>query len=90
MADIQTRFVTKYALTTGIIKAEGEISKSYFYFPLSVSFGARAQAGPNDHFETIEDARARAVELRDRKIASLEKQRGKLQRLTFETVVEEK
>jgi hypothetical protein len=80
-------FVTKYALTDGIIECEGEICsdvsekmiavKNKHHFPDKTHYHK-----PYWHV-TRSGAAAHAEELRVKKIASLRKQIAKLEKLTF-------
>lgn len=74
-------FITKYALTRGIIQSEGEIKKYGISTVVSV--------GPHlfhkgEFFIKKEDAIKRCNELRDKEIKNLEKKIEKLKNLTFE------
>ena len=79
-------YVTKYALTKGILRYEGEISSL-----LSSMFVAdQAKHGPGVYFHgqdwhhTRESAVTQATEMRRNKVLSLKKQITKLESLTFE------
>lgn len=76
-----TYYITKYALTAGIYTREGEAEGKH----LSLNAGrSDAEFYHNSEFhETKEEAIARAEEMRDRKIASLEKQLDKLRSMDF-------
>lgn len=79
MEEEVTMYVTKYALSTGILVKKGVISKEgYFSVKGDYSFYT-----PNEFFHTqrvaIKDAKAR----QKKKIKSLEKQLLKLRSLTF-------
>lgn len=76
------RWVTKYALTTGVVKVEGKFGsdKKYFY---SDQGWAMIQYGPKDHHDTREQAVARAEEMRQAKIKSLQKQLDRINKLEF-------
>lgn len=80
-----TAWVTKYALTTGIERVEGEvnhgISSSMF------SYGPMSGAHGNDWHRTPEAALARAEEMRTAKIASLKKSVAKIEKLKFSALV---
>lgn len=78
-------YITKYALTTGIIKAEGRISDDMVvYTPKGGGFRQYAH-GKDFHF-TEEDARSRAEEMRIAKLKSLDRQAKKVSAMKFEIV----
>jgi len=60
-------YITKYALTKGILEMEGEICEGLC----------------NDWHRTIEAARSRAGAMRSKKIQSLKKQIAKLEGMRF-------
>lgn len=76
-------FITKYALTKGIIEVEGETTSS--------TTMVRYKSGkyPNQYihkpfwYENREEAVKHAEELRKRKIASVKSQITKLEKITF-------
>ena len=77
-------YITKYALTTGIYFAKGEVCHEIS----SKMFSDIRRCGSlnyhgNEWHRTKEDAIMRAEEMRDRKIKSLEKQIAKLKKMTF-------
>ena len=79
-------WVTKYALTSGIMEVGGTISKQYaglFHVPAK----ERGHFGQTFHgldWHTVKaDALDRAEEMRKAKIASLKKQIAKLEALEF-------
>ena len=78
-------WITKYALTKGIIEADGELTSSD-----SVSILSRDLSLPThwfykgDWFSDKESAIQKAEEMRQKKIASLKKQIEKLERVRFE------
>lgn len=77
----ETVWITKYALTKGILRAEGRVSR------ISTSiflFGPDSFFGEGDQWHrTREAAIARAEEMRKAKIASHEKSIEKLRKLSF-------
>ncbi len=82
-------YVTKYALTQGIIEVEGEVCDG---FPDMIeetektehAYFKRTFHGKNTEWhETKESAIKKAEEMRDKKIASLRKQIEKLERMKF-------
>lgn len=84
MSDKVTAWVTAYALTAGIIKAEGELfaEGSGFKYKPDGSYFDNYVHGKDFHM-TEEAAKTRAGEMRDKKLASIEKQRQKLLKLVF-------
>lgn len=81
--ELLTAYVTKYALTKGIIKTRGTVSESgYFYY-------GRWYWVRKDHWFTDENAaRAKAEKMRKAKLASLEKQISKLRDYEIKVVEE--
>ena len=79
-----TAYITKYALTTGIYSAHGEVCHeiSSTMFSERKNYGFLNYHG-NEWHRTKEDAIMRAEEMRNRKIKSLEKQIEKLREMTF-------
>lgn len=73
-----TAWVTKYALSSGIIVADGHIIDDMFFFGF-LSGGVWG----NDWHRTPEAAIARAEEMRNKKIESLKEQIAKLEKMTF-------
>jgi hypothetical protein len=75
-------FITKYALTKGVIKVEAMLVK-----PSMVAFSQphcrEEYCHGKDWHETREDAVAHAETMRLKKISSLDKQIARLQKLTF-------
>lgn len=70
-----TAYISKYALTTGIFKAEGE------HRPLAEMFVTKSPDGfssfykmGREAFWTLEEAQGEAEDMRTKKAASLEKQ----------------
>lgn len=83
-------YVTKYALTTGIIETEAE------YTATTTGGMVTSKAmGSFSHFHgegrewhrTLEGAVAKAKTMRDRKIASIKKKIAELEKRTFDSVV---
>lgn len=78
-------WITKYALTKGIIEADGELTSSD-----SVSILNRGLSLPTHWFykgdwhSNMQSAIMRAEEMRQKKIESLKKQIKKLERMRFE------
>lgn len=77
-------FITKYALTKGIIEKEAEIHSyrdgSQFAF-LKGEFSGYKMS--KDAFHDHENAIRKSEEMRQKKIASLKKQIAKLEKLSF-------
>ena len=73
-------YITKYALTRGILEADAELNPR---FPTMVSTNLGHFHGKDWH-ETKEAAIYRAEEMRTKKIASLKKQIEKLEALKFD------
>lgn len=78
-------WITKYALTKGILKADAEISPSggYAYFRLGRDHYGSV-VGPENWRDSEADAIARAESMRAKKIAALKNQIAKLEQLNFE------
>lgn len=77
-------YVTKYALTTGILTAEdGEVSEESPGMVSCKSLGTFANFHGKDWHKTPEAAIARAEEMRGKTITSLEKQIAKLRVMNF-------
>lgn len=81
-------FITRYALTRGIIEKETEITvyKSPIEEPIEC---ACVEEWPGytigkEAFYTLEEAVKKAEEMRNKKIASLRKQIEKLEKMEFE------
>ena len=78
------RYVTRYALTTGIVKAEGH----HFTTGSFVWGRPSTGVGKSEHFATLEEAEAHALVMRDKKIKALQKQIEKLKAVLLETAGE--
>lgn len=80
MGKVKTRaFVTKYALTKGIIEVDGyETDHESFYVG-----GWQGSFFKNEYYFTMDEAIKNAEERRTRKIKSLEMQIEKLEKMTF-------
>lgn len=72
-------WITKYALTAGIIEAEGDIAAPGMISYHDATGPARQFAHGKDWHTTERDAFNRAEEMRQKKIASLKKQIKKLE-----------
>jgi len=81
-------WITKYALTKGIIEIEGRISDNFpsmFCFKRGVGYYEETAHGEGkDWHRTKESALARAEEMRIAKLKSLDKQMKKIAALKFE------
>ena len=81
-------FITKYALTQGILEMDGEICEET---PSMVVVKAKGILYCNDYFHgeggqwhcTLEAAQRKAEEMSKKKIVALKKQIGKLEKLNF-------
>lgn len=76
------RYVTKWALTIGIMLCHGEITDTWA-FNFTSPAGATFLINSSDYFATRQEAVERAEYLRDRKIKALKRQIERLERLTF-------
>lgn len=80
-------YVTKYALSLGIIEVTPEMlieeHSGYLYFKYKQDSN-RTQIGPRDWFTDLSKAQARAEVMRTAKIKSLQKQIDKLRKKSFE------
>ena len=74
-----TAWITKYALSSGIQKVVGRTDGDGY-----LSYGEYGHASGNDWHGTEEAAVKRAEEMRLKKIASVKKQLGKLEKMRFE------
>lgn len=78
-----TGYITRYALTVGIIKREGEIADSgSFHYKDPEEWGI-SSIWHTDFRLTESEALARAEDMRKKKIASLKKQIAKLEAMIF-------
>lgn len=80
-------YITNYALTNGIMKVSGTIDSSSGE-GLSYKWHGHTQYiyGKNQWHSSINAAKARAEEMRKKKIASLKKQIEKLEKLEIKVV----
>lgn len=77
-------FITKYALTSGIKEIEAEETTiPGMIKDTGQRFTSMYHTEGKDWHRTIESAVKRAEDMRDRKIASLKKQLGKLENMEF-------
>lgn len=67
-------WITKYALTSGIIEINGEITDSGSVFDMGSSHPTYYHGEGKDWHRTKESAIAKAEEMRKKKIVSLKKQ----------------
>ena len=82
-------YVTRYALTRGILEYEGKVSEAYPNMAICESADGlnREEAfHGNDWHRTLDEARKRARTMRQNKINSLRVSIQKLSSLTFEGV----
>ena len=78
MVEMVKAYITKYALTNGIIEKDGIIVKDIYFEVKKYGFFSKG-----DYFFTKEEAVEKAEQMRLKKIASLKKQILKLEKLTF-------
>lgn len=78
--DTRTIYVTKYALSRGILRAEAEVREERQAATVRTDRGSFCFRG-NDWHLTLEGARARLRVLRDRKVSALRKQLLELEAL---------
>lgn len=78
-----TAWVTKYALTQGILKVDGKVDGEY---ALMLEFGEQDYAHSNNWHRTEKAALERAEEMRISKIASLKKSLAKMESLKIKVV----
>jgi hypothetical protein len=74
-----TAWLTRYALTQGILKVSGEVCHNISSGMLS--YGGGGYAHGNDWHRSVEAATARAEKMRADKLASLRKQIAAMERL---------
>jgi hypothetical protein len=77
-----TAWVTRYALTSGVRKVDGEVCHEIS--SKMVAYGKSEYAHNDDWHRTPEAALAKAEDMRTKKIASLRKQIQKLEKIKFE------
>lgn len=75
-----TAYITKKALTDGIVEKEGELLDNGKYFSVE-NYGFFSA---NDFYLDIESAKQKAEQMRIKKINSLRKQLEKLEKLSFQ------
>lgn len=85
-----TYYVTKYALTAGILKVNGEPSKdgSFISFKRGGNSWLAEYAHGKDFHSTLEAANLRVEEIRQKKIISAEKTLDKLRKMGIFKVVD--
>ena len=76
-------WISKYALSTGITKHEAKVERGYVYQGAPFMSYVGFRLGTEAH-ETVEGAIAAAEAMRIKKIASLKKHLGKLEKMSFE------
>lgn len=74
-----TVYITKYALTQGIKKVEGELRESGYF-----SYGTHFVVAPTDYRLTLDGAISKAEDMRRRKIAYMEEKLRQLGSMKFE------
>jgi len=74
----QVYYVTKYALTRGILKVKGEAEDGRLSYEDRGGHNGRSTAHSNEFFPTLEEARANAEERRRNRIRGLQRQIEKL------------
>ncbi|MCM1031592.1 MAG: hypothetical protein NC410_09170 [Oscillibacter sp.] len=80
----QIVYITKHALTCGIIEKEADASCSdRNYISTKEDIGFTCYKIGKDVFFTLEEAKVRAEKIRLKKIDSLKKQIKKLEKMTF-------
>lgn len=84
MEEIKKVWITKYALTKGIIETEGRISNSCPGLLDAKGITNYLHGEGNEWHRTKESAIAKAEEMRQKKIESLKSQIEKLEKLRFE------
>jgi hypothetical protein len=78
-------YITRYALSKGISHEECKVSQSdKGYAILSGAWSSQFFKIGKEAFELFDDARKRAIEMRDKKIKSLKKKIDRLEKLSFE------
>ena len=75
-------YVTRYALTKGIIEIDAEYVKGSYWGKLSKEHFADLYR-PSEAFEGFSDAQKAAESMRKKKIASIKKQLAKLEKMEF-------
>ncbi len=76
-------WITEYALTTGIIEAEGKVDGKFARVIIDGPWTSEASIMVPDWHQTEAEAIARADRMRIKKIASLRAQIAKLEAMTF-------
>lgn len=77
-------WITKYALTSGVIETEGTVSISFPDMLDAKGFANYLHGEGKEWHKTKESAIKRAEEMRQKKIESLKKQIKKLELMRFE------
>ena len=76
-------YVTKYALTVGIERLEGEVEGGMFMV-IRNGFMNHYHGEGREWHRTLDSALAQAEKLRERKLVALRKQQEKLEKMVFE------
>ncbi len=77
-------WITKYALTKGILEEEGEVSKNNADYLMVKDYCQDFYEEGNEWHKTRESAIKKSEEMRLKKIESLKKQIEKLEKMKFE------
>jgi len=80
---MKTVYITKHALSLGIKTIQGDVWSNGMIRDRSSQWGVYYHGKGNQWHETMEGAKAKAEDMRKKKIASLEKQIAKLKALEF-------
>ena len=80
---MKTYYVTKYALTKGIIEVSGEVNnqkylRAKWHYEWPYGLNGVAYFHPRDWHESLDDAQERADEMLEKKLASLDRQIRKM------------
>lgn len=84
--ELKTYYVTKYALTQGILKVQGRISSVADTMMCFRWNGWETAVHGNDWHETLDAAQKHAESMRLKKLASVKKQLAKLEQLSVKVV----
>jgi hypothetical protein len=76
-------YITKYALSEGILHKECTVVANPIGYVRTAELWSQFFKIGIDAFESFEDARNRATDMRDKKISSLKKQLARLEKLRF-------
>lgn len=77
-------YSTKYVLTQGIEEVEGkELEREMFEYTIKGRYATLLHGEGKEWHRTLDSAKKRAEQIRDKKIKSLEKQINKIKSLSF-------